>query len=283
MVYADNMTLSARNSFFMGAIVFSAVSLGLVLAGGYYGFSVFHAAAAEASLRSQGILQFFAVRLAEASAVVPFWTILCSVTYSLISIILIYYFFENTQSPEILFFVIFILTFSLEFVRILLPLQKVFPFFSTYIMSASRLLFFGRFFGLFSLFAAAVYASGLNVQKQRVIFLIMAVTSLYFAMNIPFDSLVWDSTFVLSGSYNTMFSLAGAGILIISTITFFIAAYTRGSRNYNTIGIGVFLAFMGRNILFSSDNWITPIPGLILLVIGTWFTCTRLHREYLWS
>ena len=276
------MTLSARNYIFRGGIIFAALSLCLAAAGGYFAFPAFQETAGTADLRSQGILQGIAVKLSESSAFVPFWTILGLVAYSLISIILIYYFFENTQSPEILFFALFLISLSFEFIRILLPLKRVFPFPSTYLMTASRILIFGRYFGLFSLFAAAVYAAGLDMQKQKYIFLMLIAASFYIAQTVPVDSLVWDSTFMLWIGYNTMFGMAGTGILIVIIITFFISAHTRGSKNYIAIGIGVSFALLGRNILLASDNWITPIPGLLLLAMGTWFTCTRLHREYLW-
>jgi len=276
------MTLSARNNLLRGGIIFAALSLLLAAAGGYFAFSAFPEAAGAAGLRSQGVLQHFAAKLAEPSAYVPFWTIIGLVAYSLISIILIYYFFENTQSPEILFFAFFIISLSFEFTRILLPLKRVIPFPSMYLITASRILLFGRYFGLLSLFAAGVYAAGLNIRKQQYIFLVVIAASLYIALNLPVDSLVWDSSFMLKSGYNTMFSIAGAGILIITMLTFFISAHTRGSGSYITIGIGVFLALAGRDILLCSDNWITPLPGLFLLGLGTWFTCTRLHREYLW-
>jgi len=276
------MTLSARNHLFRGGIIFAALSLCLAAAGGYYAFPAFPETAGTAGLRSQGILQGITANLAEPSAYIPFWTILGLVAYSLISIILIYYFFENTQSPEILFFALFLISLSFEFVRILLPLRRIIPFPADYLMAASRVLIFGRYFGLFSLFAAAVYAAGLDMQKQKYIFLMLVVASFYIARNVPVDTLIWDSAFMLWSGYNAMFSMAGVGILVITLITFLISAHTRGSKNYIAIGIGVSFALLGRNILLSSDNWITPIPGMFLLTAGTWFTCTRLHREYLW-
>jgi len=276
------MTLSARNNFFKGGIVFAAVSLVFTASGGYFAFGALPETAAAAGLRSHGFIQQTAFNLTEASAYVPYWTMLGITAYSLISIILIYYFFENTRSPEILFFSFFIMSLSFEFIRILLPLKQVYSFPSMYLITASRVLFFGRYLGLFSLFAAGVYAAGLEMRKQENAFIILVLASLYIALNIPVDCLVWDSTFVLHTGYNTMLRMAEAGILAITIITFFVSAYTRSSKNYIFIGIGTFLVFAGRNIIFSSDTWITPLPGLLFMAAGTWFVCTRLHREYLW-
>jgi len=82
--------------------------------------------------------------------------------------------------------------------------------------------------------------------------------------------------------YRSMFSMIELGVLAVTMLSFFISAYTRGSRAYVFIGLGTFLVFAGRNILINSDTWVTPLPGLLALAAGTWLICSRLHREYLW-
>ena len=82
--------------------------------------------------------------------------------------------------------------------------------------------------------------------------------------------------------YRAMFAIVEAGILAVTILTFFIAAYTRGSRAYAFIGLGTLLVFAGRNILINSDTWITPLPGFLSLVAGTWLIASRLRQEYLW-
>jgi hypothetical protein len=276
------MILSARNNFFKGGIVLAALSLALSAAGGYFAFPACPAATAAAGFRPQGIIQGFVEGLAKPSAYVPFWTMLGSVVYSLISIILIHYFFEKTQSPEILFFGFFVISLSFEFIRIIVPLRGVFPFLTVYLAAASRILLFGRYFGLFSLFAASVYAAGLDIQKQQNVFFILVLTVIVTVLSVPVDSLVWDSSFRMLNGYGTMFAVVEAGILLVTMLTFFVSAYTRGSITYVFIGLGSLLVFVGRNILINSDTWITPLPGLIILAAGTGLISSRLHREYLW-
>ena len=276
------MTLSVRNNFFRGGIILAALSLGLIIIGGYFAFPSYPGVMASAALRSRGFVPKLIETIAAPQAYIPFWTMLGAVVYSLISIALIYYFFEKTQSPEILFFGFFVISLSFEFTRIMVPLREVYHFPAIYLITASRVLLFGRYSGLFSLFAASVYAAGLDGQKQQTVFLIMILAAMIIALNVPIDSLVWDSTFVLLNGYSTMFLIVDAGILVVTIATFFISAYTRSSRSYVFIGLGAFLVFAGRTILINSDTWITPVPGLLILITGTWFVCTRLHREYLW-
>jgi len=276
------MTLSVRNNFFRGGIIIAILSLALIAAGGSSAFPAFHEVTALAAQRSGGLIQKLIENISGPMPNVPFWAMLFAAAYSLISITLIYYFFEKTQSPEILFIGLFVISLTFESARIIIPLKTVFPLPMMLIVSAARILLFGRYFGLFSLFAAGVYAAGLDAQKQEPFLLLLILAAMIIAMNVPIDSLSWDSTFVLLSAYRPMFNVIETGIVIITILSFFVSAYTRGSRSYMQIGIGIFLAFAGRSLLLDSDTWITPVPGLMILTMGTWFACSRLHLEYLW-
>lgn len=101
-------------------------------------------------------------------------------------------------------------------------------------------------------------------------------------MGTPIDGLSWDSTLSLINGYTSMFKLVEIGIILITTVSFFVSAYTRSTREYLFIGIGTLLVYMGRSLLFTADTWVTPFPGLAILMVGTWFICHQLHRVYLW-
>jgi len=276
------MTLSVRNNFFKGGIVLASLFMGLVVLAGYFAYPAFPEAASGSAMRSQGMIQLLLEGFVPASAYIPFWAMLCAVLYSLLSIILILYYFEKTQSPEILFVGFFVFSMAFEFARIALPLKMVFSFPADYLVTASRVLLFGRHFGLFSLFAASVCAAGLDSQNHNNISGVLVLAALVIALNVPIDSLVWDSAFILWNGYRSMFHILEIGILIVSMVTFFISAYTRGSMNYVHIGIGTFLMLAGRNTLINSDTLVALIPGAIILVIGTLLVCAKLHQEYLW-
>ena len=276
------MTLLVRNSFLRAGIIIALLSLAIVAVSGYFAFPAFPEAAASAAFRSGGIIQELIDTYTEPRYYVPFFAMVSAVVYSLVSIILILYYFEKTQSPEILFFACFVISLSLEFVRIIIPMKWIISFPDMYMITASRILLFSRFFGVFSLFAAGAYAAGLDEQKQQNAFFILIIASMIIAMNVPVDSLVWDSSLKMQYGYGSMLLTVEIGIVLVTVVTFFISAYTRGSKTFRSIGMGIFLAFVGRNFLLVSDTWLTFIPGLLFLAFGTWYTCTQLHREYLW-
>jgi hypothetical protein len=196
--------------------------------------------------------------------------------------IFVYYFFEKTQSLEIFFFAFFVISFAFEALRIMVPLRAIKDFPSVYLLFGSRVMLFARFFGIFSLFAASVYAAGLGEQKQGNIVFIIAIAAMITSLGIPIDSLTWDSSLMMRCGYTSMFKMIEAGIMLITILSFFVSAYSRGSREYIFIGIGSLLVFLGRAVLLPADTWITPLPGLLLLVGGTCIICDQLHRVYLW-
>jgi len=276
------MTLSTRNIIFRGGIFIAALSLILVAVGGYFTYRAFPDLVASTALRPSGIVQKLVSGFAKPSSYIPLWTMLGAVAYSFISIILIYHFFEKTQSPEILFIGFFVISLTFEFARLIIPLKAVFPLPPFFLIAAARVLFFGRYFGLFSLFASGVYAAGLDAQKQQSFLLMLILAAMIIAINVPMDTFVWDSTFMVWSGYKFMFSVVDATVLALTIASFLISAFTRGSKSYVFIGIGVLLAFAGRSILINSDTLITVVPGLIILSAGTWCICARLHLVYLW-
>ncbi|MCL2067520.1 MAG: hypothetical protein FWG99_08655, partial [Treponema sp.] len=201
--------------------------------------------------------------------------------FSLAGLCLIYYFFEKTQSQEIFFIVLFIISLAFESLRLILPLQQIYAIPSFYLLFTSRILLFGRCFGLFSLFGASIYAAGLESQKQRNIIFIVAITSLFIAMGTPIDTFAWESNFNSITGNIVVFRILNGGMLLITVTSFLIAAYLRGSREYFYIGIGAFLALIGRSLLLNADSW-AGLPGILLLSVGAWFICKYLHKFYLW-
>jgi hypothetical protein len=275
------MTLSVRNNYFRMGIALSLVSLVFTLALSFITFPAYPQVGA-AAIRTTGISQFLITRFFQPQAYVSLATMVSSVLYAFIAMILIYYFFEKTQSPEILFFALFVSAFAFEGLRVMVPLMDVYDLSAFYPVLGSRILLFARFFGIFSLFAASVYAAGLGEQKQGNIVFIIAIAALVVALGAPIDGLAWDSSLMMIRGYPSMLKMVEGGIMLITMISFFISAYSRGSREYIFIGIGSFLVFWGRAMLLASDTWITPLPALLLLAGGTWISCVQLHHVYLW-
>jgi hypothetical protein len=112
--------------------------------------------------------------------------------------------------------------------------------------------------------------------------MIITVTTLIIALGVPIDTQTWDSSLNMVNGYVSMFRIIEVGTLLITIVSFLIAAWTRGSREFAFICAGSALAFLGRNILLTADTWAGPPAGLLFLAGGTWLICTKLHKFYLW-
>ncbi|MDR0568699.1 MAG: hypothetical protein LBG87_05795 [Spirochaetaceae bacterium] len=278
----SSMTLSERNTIFKVGIFLPAAVLAGVAVTLFLIIPTYPSAMGEAVRRSSGIMQSLTARFFQPSPYAPVIAMAGAVLYALIALIIIYCYFEKTQSPEILYIAFFALSFALEGTRIMTPLKLKYDLPSIYLIMASRVMIFGRYFGIFSLFAASVYAAGLAMQQQRHIVFIIVLLALAITLGVPIDGLVWDSSLCMISGYTSMFTIVEAGIIAVTLASFFISAYSRGIKEYVFIGVGAFLAVLGRSMLFSADTWVTPLPALLMLIAGTWFICTRLHQVYLW-
>jgi hypothetical protein len=276
------MTLSGRNGFFKTGIVLASFWVLLIIFASLVVFQAYPSLAKGIPHRSAGLFQAIISRFLQVNLYAVHASIAGSALYALVCLVLIYRFFETTQSPEIMFIAFFAVSFSFEAARLVLPLRYIYEIPSLYLLMASRTLLFSRYFGLFSLFAASVYSAGLEVEKQRNVILAVTVATMVITLGVPIDTQTWDSSLSMINGYVSLFRLIETGTFLITVISFLIAAYSRGSREYIFISAGAFMVFTGRNLLLSADTWVSPISGILLLSIGMWFICTRLHKIYLW-
>jgi len=209
-------------------------------------------------------------------------SIIMAVLFSFIGIILIYYFFERTSAPEILYISLFTVTFSFELLRLIFPLHLIYIFPSFYLIGAARILIFARYFNVFSLFTASLCAAGFEIQKTRNIIIAIFIAVIALTFGIPVDTENWNASLNIVNGFASVFKMINTVIFIVTVCTFFVAARVRGSRDYVYIGIGAALAMIGRNALIGTDNWTGPILGILLLSFGTWFICSKLHKIHLW-
>jgi hypothetical protein len=276
------MTITSRNALFRADIIVAFLFLLAAAAASLVIIPVFPAVSALSTQRSAGITQSLLGAALPGSPYAAYAAIIFSVVYALVGIILTFYFFEKTPAPEIPYIAFFIISFSFEAIRLIVPLRQLYELPTVYLVLTARTLLFGRYFGLFALFIASVCASGLDIRKQHNVVFALLIATLTIALGIPIDGLSWDSAYSMIIGYTSMFMLVEAGLILITVISFLIAAHTQGDREYTMVGAGSFMALLGRDLLLGADTWASPVPGLLFLALGTWFMCTRLHKVYLW-
>jgi len=276
------MTLSERNTFFKAGIVFCSICTSFVAAASFLIIPVYSAIMEGYTRRPTNLFQVLTAIFMKNDYYAVYVSLSASVLYALIGITFIHFFFERTSAPEILYIAIFTVSLAFEAIRLILPLYCVYIFSLFYVNIAFRVLLFARFFGIFSLFAAGLYAAGLEMQKTRNVIFVMIIAALVITLRIPIDDSNWDTSLNIVNSYSSMFVLVELAAFITTMVSFFIAANIRDSKEYFYIAIGVMLVLVGRGFIINVDNWIGFVPGILLLSIGTGFICLKLHKIHLW-
>jgi len=275
------MTLSERNTFFKAGIIFCALCILFILVISFLIIPLYQTDLG-GERRSAGFFQIFTSYFLNNNYYAVHTTLIMTVLFSFIGMMLIHYYFERTSAPEILYIAIFTISFSFEVIRLVLPMQYIFIFPSFYLRITSRILLFARFFGIFSLFAAGICAAGLEVQKTRNVLFMVIIAALIITLSVPIDVLNWDTSFNIINGYVSMFRMIELAVIITTLISFLIASKIRDSKEYVFAAVGSILALTGRNILLNTDNWVGPVIGILSLSIGTWFLCSKIHKIHLW-
>jgi len=279
------MTLSERNIFFKIGIFFCAIVILLIFVASFLTMPVYSAGYSmieENTRRPDYVFQHITSWFTVNNYYSVHAALSLAALFSLAGMILILIYFERTPTPEILYISLFTISFSFEAFRLFVPLQLIFNFPSVYIGIPSRILFFARFFGLFSLFTAGLCAARMNVQKSRNAVFIIFAAAFAITLGVPIDTHFWDTGFNLIKGYSSMFRMIELAVFITTILSFLIAAKIRGSKEYIHVSAGVLFALTGRSILLGSDNLIGVIPGILLLSFGTWYLCSKVHKIYLW-
>lgn len=275
------MTLSERNTFFKAGIAFCIIITLLTAAASYLVIPVY-SSIEENSSRPVYFMQTVSGHFLGSNYYAVHVSLVLSVLFSFIGLLLVHYFFERTSTPEILYVSFFILSFSFEIIRLIIPMHIIFHFPYIYLHGAARALLFARCFGVFSLFTAGICAAGLEIQKTRNIIFLIVIAAFLIIIGIPIDTQTWDTSFKMINGFNNMLRAVEIAAFITTSISFLAAAKIRGSKEYVHTGIGVLLAMSGRNFLLGMDNWAGPAIGILLLSFGTYIICSKLHKIHLW-
>jgi len=274
------MTVPQRNLLFRIAI---AVALGMVCvpaAAVWRGFRLFPAFSARAGFRPLPSVLDGLLGGPDAYAPLAAAALFC--LFSLVTLSLIYYFFEKTPSPEILCFAVFVFSCSFEAARLVIPFRETANLPVICAEAAGRTLIFARSVGLFALFAGSVCASGLTTRREGGMLALICVASLLVAIKTPVNAVAWDSAYMAETGFRMMLALVELFLAAFIVLDLLVAARVSGSREYRAAALGAFLAVAGKFLLASCDTWLVLALGLAALSAGAWFFCTSLHRLYLW-
>ncbi len=191
--------------------------------------------------------------------------------------------YQRTASAEIFFFMFFLFSISFEVIWLWSGIAIVTgaPVFLSILLS--KILLFGRFFGLLSLLFSSLYAIEMSYQKFPILMLSPVLISLALTYTLPFDSSIIMRNFLYKLGDVKSHWIVTIVLEIVTILNYLIAAYRREKPPFAWIALGVFLILIGRELLILT---LSPLPiavSIVLASVGIWLFSKQIYRVYLWT
>ncbi|MBN2534130.1 MAG: hypothetical protein JXB88_14670 [Spirochaetales bacterium] len=206
--------------------------------------------------------------------------ILIFILFCFIAGILFRRLFIKIASPEIFFYTIFLFCFSFEGFRVfLLYIQLGMPVFLGLLFT--RIVIFGRFFGLIAFFLSSLYSLEIKYQNFGILLGGGLALSLIAAYIVPLDSSIILSQLIYKPGDELSIFLANVALGFFAIINFLIAAFLRNKRFLYVTLTSLFI-FGGRELFLFITGPVTGAAGICLLITGTYFFYRQIDKIYLW-
>jgi hypothetical protein len=188
----------------------------------------------------------------------------------------------KTASAELFFFTVwaFCLGFeALRFFSLGLMIQNV-SIGSMVFMT--RLVLFGRYFGLLSLFMGSILAVGFRQERMSGVLAAAFLLALFFATVQPINSGVAAPDFLIDRGFGFLMSLFDSALIAMTLVNYAVAWRMNRDTAFLASGAGLALCILAYLLLRSSYSPWLILPAIGFLSTGAWLHIKSMNGYYLW-
>lgn len=176
--------------------------------------------------------------------------------------------YSKTYAPEMLFAMLFAACLCLDAWRLGILLARAWGLGTPLTALLTRLVLFGRFFGLLCLLASSLYAVGMRFSQYGLLIGGICLLAFSLASLLPLDATVleWDMLYRVGDRRGYLFVRIILAVLI--SANFLVAVRQRGSRRYLLVALAGILLLAGKEL---TQHGVAPLPAALgtgLLVVG---------------
>ena len=189
---------------------------------------------------------------------------------------------SQDHRTEMLFFAMFILSIGLEIWKVG-HLVLVFEALPSHVgANISRVIHFGRLFGMICIFISTLYLAGIDYQQTGVALNIAALITLtvVYTMPVVHRALLPNLTHQLGDELMMQGVLLVLQLLSVANVIYAVGYQRR--EDLLPLVVAVPAVIIGREIVFFLPSLVWSIVGFLLLAVGTTVFSTRIYRLYLW-
>ena len=203
--------------------------------------------------------------------------------YSTVSSFSAFWGFEKTQTLELSYFPVFLISCILECTRLGLSVFYTWQTSSSYLLVLGRIIIVARILAPLSLLFASLFNQAGHRQDTSRNILILFLASISTGLFYPLNSNFTFSTCTVVWGYRTFFIVIRALIVILTLSTFVISGIVHSTKQSFYLASGCAVMLTGYFMLISADCWLFTILGTAFLIPGTVWYLTSLHKLYTWN
>ncbi len=193
----------------------------------------------------------------------------------------VYLYFKKSVPSEIILFTIFILSLSMQSVRIVSSFTK----YETFAISIfiGRVSIFFKYLGLLSLLGASLFTFSIKKQKVGSWLLLTLFVSIIIAAIIHFNTGQFENILLPRVIFKMQELVISISTILLTVITFIKSGYDTKNKDYIILGISSLL--LSISILLTFVNLSTNVLIIIILLLnsGSILYLKSLHNITLWS
>ena len=203
------------------------------------------------------------------------------ILYAAINLFTLRSFFYKTNSTEIFFFMIYLVTMVFESSRSLIIILNELNSSFVYVMFLSKLAYFSKMCGVFAFFVSALASSDIRINKLNLPVIVILVISFMSSSAIPLSDKMLDNNYYMPGFF-TYYLFTLFFIEFLTVLIFIINYFQKRNSEYFFLALSIIFIAVGREITF----YIVSIPyflaGMILMLGGTILFSYKMREIYKW-
>lgn len=200
-----------------------------------------------------------------------------------ITVCILYFDFEKTQSSIIILFCAFLLGNQMELSRLYIALFNLKDTFSQIYLLLGNFSLMGKLISLFSFFLIASECKNSQKLDVEIDLIIILTISIFVTVLIPLNTSKCTNTFELTYGFSKTVIVLFITVLILTILTFVFSFYETENKKILHLLFSYLLIMAGQYLLTDSDILLFTTIGACFLILGTNRFMKTLHRMYLWD
>ena len=188
----------------------------------------------------------------------------------------------KTASAELFFFTVWAFCLGFEALRIVSLGLMIRNASMGPIVFITRLVMFGRYFGLLSLFMGSILAVGFRQERMSAVLSTAFLLALFFASVQPVNSGVLAPDFLIDRGFGFLMSLFDSALIAMTLVNYLVAWRMNRDTAFLASGAGLALCVLAYLLLRSNHSPWFILPAIVFLATGAWLHIKSMNGYYLW-